>query len=322
MAFDERTLNGMGVLAAVVRNGSFAAAAGALDMTPSGVSRAIVRLEGRLGVRLFDRTTRSVALTDEGRRFHEQIAPLLAGLEDAASEAAQGQAAVRGRLRVNVHPFFSRLILGPRLGSFMRQHPELRLELITREAMGDMIAEGFDLAIRFGEPRNSSLVARKLLDTRILTVASPAYIKRQGRPAVPADLEGPQHRCIQFLDPETGKRFPWEFHRGRKRLELPIDGALLVNDVGTMHGACLAGYGIAQVMELGAETLLAEGRLVNVLPDWSDERFPLYALYPSRSHVPAKTRAFLDFVIAVAKLGTAAQAPGPVEAPRRAKRGA
>src|SRR5476649_1592796 len=124
MAFDERTLNGMGVLAAVVKSGSFAAAAEALDMSPSGVSRSIVRLEGRLGIRLFDRTTRSIALTDEGHRFYEQIAPLLTGLEEAASSAAQGQIAVRGRLRVNVHPFFSRLILGPRLGSFMRQHPE------------------------------------------------------------------------------------------------------------------------------------------------------------------------------------------------------
>ncbi|HEY0295727.1 MAG TPA: LysR family transcriptional regulator [Bordetella sp.] len=299
MAFDERALNGMGVLAAVVNGGSFAAAADALDMTPSGVSRAVVRLEERLGIRLFDRTTRSVALTDEGRGFYERIVPLLAGLEEAAALASEGQVAVRGRLRVNVDPFFSRLILGPRLGSFLRECPALRVELITREEPGDMIAEGFDLAIRFGEPRPSSLVARKLLDTRILTVASPAYLKAHGRPAEPRDLPAQGHVCIQFRDPQTGRPFTWDFKRGRKRLELPLGGPLLVNDVGTLHGACLAGCGMAQVMELGVEHLLAEGRLVNVLPDWSDERFPLYAFYPSRSYLPAKTRAFLDFVLAV-----------------------
>ncbi len=299
MAFDERTLNGMGVLAAVVNNGSFAAAAEALDMSPSGVSRSIVRLEGRLGIRLFDRTTRSVALTDEGRRFYEQIAPLLTGLEEAASSAAEGKVAVRGRLRVNVQSFFSQLILGPRLDVFLRRYPELQLEIIAREELGDLVAEGFDLAIRFGDTKPSTLVARKLLDTRILTVAAPSYIKRCGRPASPEQLAH-GHTCIQFRDAETGRPFKWDFIRGNQRTVLALDGQLIVNDVVTMHGACLAGYGIAQVMELGAEHLLADGRFIDLFPDWDDERFPLYALYPSRNHLPAKTRAFLDFVSAIA----------------------
>jgi len=299
MAFDERTLNGMGVLAAVVNSGSFAAAADALDMSPSGVSRAIVRLEGRIGIRLFDRTTRSVALTDEGHRFYQQIAPLLAGLEEAASLAAEGKIAVRGRLRVNVHPFFSRLILGPHLGNFLREYPELQLELATREEQGDLVAEGFDLAIRFGEPKPSTLVARKLLDTRILTVAAPSYIAQHGKPATLDDLATSAHNCIQFRSPESGKLFTWDFHRGKEKKELRLTGQLIVNDVSTMHSACLAGYGIAQVMELGAEHLLASGQLVNLFPQWPDERFPLYALYPSRNHPPAKTRTFLDFVSSI-----------------------
>jgi DNA-binding transcriptional LysR family regulator len=299
MAFDERTLNGMGVLAAVVNSGSFAAAADALDMSPSGVSRAIVRLEGRIGIRLFDRTTRSVALTDEGHRFYQQIAPLLAGLEEAASLAAEGKIAVRGRLRVNVHPFFSRLILGPHLGNFLREYPELQLELATREEQGDLVAEGFDLAIRFGEPKPSTLVARKLLDTRILTVAAPSYIAQHGKPATLDDLATSAHNCIQFRSPESGKLFTWDFHRGKEKKELRLTGQLIVNDVSTMHTACLAGYGIAQVMELGAEHLLASGQLVNLFPQWPDERFPLYALYPSRNHPPAKTRTFLDFVSSI-----------------------
>ena len=169
--FDERMLNGTSVFAAIVDVGSFAAAGEVLDMSQPGVSRAVARLEARLGIRLFDRTTRAVSLTDEGRRYYEQVIPLMAGLEEAAAVAAGGAIAVRGQLRINVDPFFSRLILGPSLGAFLGSYPDLHLELITRDRLGDMVADGFDLAVRFGEPRTSSLVARRLLDTRILTVA-------------------------------------------------------------------------------------------------------------------------------------------------------
>lgn len=299
MAFDERLMNGMSVLAAIVDSGSFVGAGEALNMSQPGVSRAIARLEARLGIRLFDRTTRSVSLTDEGQRFYANVMPLLSGLEEAAATAAQGRTTVRGRLRVNMDPFFSRVALGPPLGAFLKKYPDLQLELVTHDKLGDMVAEGFDLAVRFGEPRPSSLIARKLLDTRILTVASPAYLKRHGRPVAPTDLSKDDHACIQYRDPETGRPFEWEFHRGRKKLSVPTRGSLTVNDVGTMHSVCAAGYGIAQVMAFGAESLLASGKLVELFPDWPDERFPLYALYPSRLYVPAKTRVFLDFVVSL-----------------------
>ncbi|VVD68863.1 LysR family transcriptional regulator [Pandoraea pneumonica] len=294
--FDERMLNGMSVFVAIVEAGSFAAAGERLEMSQPGVSRAVARLEARLGIRLFDRTTRVVSLTDEGRRFYTQVTPLLAGLEDAAATASGGATAVRGRLRVNIDPFFSRLILGPSLEAFLAQHPELRLELITRDSLGDLIADGFDLAVRFGVPPDSTLVARKLLDTPIRTVAAPSYLKRCGRPLKPEDLSGDAHACIEFRDPQTGRPFAWEFHRKRKRLVVPTHGRLVVNDAGTLLSACLAGYGIAQVMAFGTDVLLADGQLVDLFPDWPDERFPLYAYHPSRHHPPAKTRAFLDLV--------------------------
>lgn len=297
MGFDERMLNGMGVLAAIVDGGSFAAAADALDMSPPGISRAVARLEARLGVRLFDRTTRSVSLTDEGRRLYERVLPLLAGLEEAASDASEGASVVRGRLRVNVDPYFSRLMLGPQLGRFLAAHPQLQLELINRDRLGDIVADGFDMAVRFHEPVASSLVARRLLETRILTVAAPSYLRRHGTPTVPKDLEGGAHVCIQYRDPLTGRPFDWEFHRGKRITKVATRGQLTVNDVGTQHSVCLAGHGIAQVMALGVEPLLRSGKLVQVLADWSDERFALYALYPSRHHLPAKCRAFLDFVV-------------------------
>jgi DNA-binding transcriptional LysR family regulator len=299
MAFDESILNGMGVLSAIIDSGSFAAASEALDMSQSGVSRSVARLEARLGIRLFDRNTRALTLTDEGRRFYEQVAPLLAGLEEATGSAAESQTTVRGRLRVNVDPFFSRLVLGPTLGAFVDDHPELQLELVTRDQLGDMVSDGFDLAVRFGQPRASTLVARKLLDTRILTVASPGYLKRHGRPVKPDDLESGDHVCIKYRDPESGHPFPWEFHRGKKKVVVAVNGRLTVNDVGTMHSVCMAGHGIAQIMALGADELIASGRLVDIFPDWPDERFPLYAMYPSRQHVPAKVRAFFDFIAAL-----------------------
>jgi DNA-binding transcriptional LysR family regulator len=297
--FDERILNGMGVLSAIVHTGSFARAGDMLDMSHSGVSRCIARLETRLGVRLLNRTTHSVTLTDEGHRLYDQVTPLLAALEEAVTSATQGATAVRGRLRVNVDPFFSRLLLAPRLDAFIDQYPALQLELITRDQLGDMIADGFDLAVRFGEPRSSSLVARKLLDTRILTVAAPAYLKRKGRPEEPSELHNDIHQCIRFRDPETGRPFEWEFHRGHNKLIIEVAGRLIVNDVGTLHSVCLAGHAIAQVMELGVDQFVTNGRLVELFPDWSDARFPLYALHPSRHFVPAKVLAFLDFIVSL-----------------------
>jgi DNA-binding transcriptional LysR family regulator len=296
----ENLSGGISVFAAVVDAGTFAAASDVIGMTPPGVSRAIARLEKRLKIRLFNRTTRSVSLTEEGRRFYEQVMPHLAGLEEAAAAAAGGTSAVRGKLRVNLDPVFYRAILGPRLDQFMDAHPDLEIEFIARDSLGNLVLDGFDLAVRFGEPRTSTLIARKLLDTDVVTVAAPSYLARRGRPAKPQDLEGPQHRCLEFRNPETGKPFPWEFHRRRKRVMIAPRGRLTVNDPSALLNACLAGFGVAQMLLLGAEHLISEGRLINLFPDWPDERYPLYACYPSRHHMPAKTRAFLDFVVELA----------------------
>jgi DNA-binding transcriptional LysR family regulator len=294
MPFDSRLLAGIGVLSAVVESGSFVGAGEALGLTPSGVSRAVARLEGRVGVRLFDRTPRAVTLTDEGRRFHAQVTPLLAGLEDAASEAAGSVASVRGRLRVNLDPWIARLVLAPRLPAFLEQYPALSIELVVRDTLGELIAEGFDAAVRFGEPEPSGLIARKLLETRILTCAAPAYLARHGVPTHPRDLDG--HECLMFRDPVTGRPFDWEFRRGAEVVSIKASGRLVVNDLATKLALCMGGNGIAQSIELGLAPLLDSGALVQVLADWAEERFPLYAYYPSRHLPPAKVRAFLDFV--------------------------
>ena len=298
MTADTRILGGVSTLVAVVESGSFVRAAEALGVTQSAVSRAVSRLETRLGIRLLHRTTRSVKLTAEGQRFYEEIAPMLCGIRDAVTSATGAAAVVSGRLRVNIDPFVSRLLLAPQIGSFLNRYPELSLELITRDSLGDLIGEGFDVAVRFGDPPTSSLVVRKVLDTRILTVAAPSYIERHGRPTKPSELS--RHHCIQFRNPGTGQPFEWEFHRGRKIVPVKTSGHLLLTDVGTMLGACIAGVGIAQVMALGIQDRLDDGQLVELFPDWPEEKFPLFALYPSRTLPPAKLRAFLDFVWKVA----------------------
>jgi DNA-binding transcriptional LysR family regulator len=296
MTFDGRLLGGISVLAAVVETGNFVRAAEALGLTQSGISRAVARLEARVGVRLLDRTPRAVSLTDEGRRFHTQVAPLLAALEEAASEAGEASHAVRGRLKVNVDPWFARLVLAPRLSGLLAAHPQLSIELVVRDTLGDLVSEGFDVAVRFGEPAPSALIARKLLDTRILTCAAPAYLARCGRPRHPRDLE--RHECLLFRDPLTGRPYAWEFHRAGKVAKVKVTGRLVLNDLATKLTACAAGHGIAQTFEFGINRLLASGELVQILTDWAEERFPLFAYHPSRHLPPAKVRAFLDFVVA------------------------
>src|SRR6202050_911815 len=289
MGLDGRVLSGVGVLAAVVESGSFVRAGETLGLTPSGVSRAVARLEARVGVRLLDRTPRAVSLTDEGRHFHAQVTPLLAALAEAASETARSAHAVRGRLRVNVDPWFARLVLGPRLPAFLAAHPQLSLELMVRDTVGDLVSEAFDVAVRFGEPEPSGLIARKLLETRIFTCAAPAYLARCGQPRHPRELE--RHECLLFRDPATGRPFAWEFHRAGKVVKVKVTGKLILNDLATKLTACAAGHGIAQSIEFGLDPLLASGELVQILADWAEERFPLLcvsSLSPSAASESAR----------------------------------
>jgi DNA-binding transcriptional LysR family regulator len=162
MPFDGRILSGVGVLAAVVDGGSFVKAAELIGLTDSGVSSAISRLETRLGARLLDRTTRSLTLTDEGRHFYEEVKPHLNAIEDAAIVASGAASAVRGRLKIDIDPFFLPLVLAGRLGAFCERYPELAIEFVTSEHVGDLVSQGIDLAIRFGQPRLLTLVSRKL----------------------------------------------------------------------------------------------------------------------------------------------------------------
>lgn len=294
---DSRLIGGLIVLAAVAETRGFGRAGERLGMTQSGVSKAIAKLEARLDVRLVHRTSRAVELTEEGRALADRVVQHMAAIGEAAAAAASARETVRGRLRVNVDPLFSRMILSSKLSDFLLHNPEMELRLETRDRIADLVSDGFDLAVRFGEPTPSALICRRILDARIITVASPIYLDRRGKPGGPQELAGGAHECILAIDPATGRPFDWEFRRGKELISVGVSGRMTVTDAGTKLGACLAGFGVAQVIDIGLEDHFKSGSLVNLFPDWSDERFPLYVYYGSRSHVPAKVRRFIDFII-------------------------
>jgi len=292
-------LDGLGILRTVVAAGSFVRAGEALGLTQSAVSRAIARLEDRVGVRLFRRTARSISLTDDGHRFYAAIAPHLAAIEDATIATGAASTQARGLLRVNIDGGIGQFVLTPHLAPFLATHPELTLELVIRDRMGDLVRDGFDVAVRFGVPEPSALKARLLMRARIVTCAAPAYLARHGAPRRPRDIE--HHACIHMRDPTTGSPFGWEFVRGKQTIAVNATGQLIVNGTGPLLSACVSGLGVAQLLELYVRDLIASGQLVQLLPDWAEETYPLYAYHHSAQLMSAKVRAFLAFVTSVTR---------------------
>lgn len=296
---DGRLLAEMSVLAAVVETGSFTRAAEVLGLSASGVSRSVARLEAKIGVRLLERTTRALRLTGEGTRLYELAAPHLSGIEEAADAVAGAATTVRGVLRVSLNPLFVRYVLAPRLPEFLARYPELELKMVPVPDAADLVAEGVDVAVRFGPQPASGMSSRLLLHTRVLTVAAPGYLKRHGRPHVPQDLAG--HECLQYINPQDGRVFDWEFHRGKEVRVVDTRGRLTLADGDALVRACVAGAGVAQILALGFEELVASGTLVELFPDWPGETFPLFAVRPSRRLPPAAVEAFLDFCTAICR---------------------
>jgi DNA-binding transcriptional LysR family regulator len=289
---ETRLLADIAAMVAVAEAGSFTQGGRLLGLTPSGASRSVSRLEERIGTRLLDRTTRSLRLTDAGRKLHSLARPHLTGLEEAAAAAGGAAEKVSGRLRVAINPIVLRHILAPNLARLAALHPGLRLDLVAGET-GDLTTSGIDLAIRFGPQPSSAMSSLHLLETRVLTVASPDYIKRYGHPATPDALGG--HECLHYIDPQRSRPFDWEFRRDGTVVPVTVSGRYSFIDVDAMVAAACAGTGIAQVLALGTERLIADGVLLEVFPGWSGETFPLYAVRPSRRLAPAMVEAFQAF---------------------------
>jgi DNA-binding transcriptional LysR family regulator len=271
----------------VVQAGSFTRAARELATPKSTVSRKVSDLEARLGARLLQRTTRKLGLTDAGRVYFEHGARIAAELDAAQSAVSRMQSTPSGQLRVTAPLHFG--FLGAIVAELLEAHPRLSVELVCTDRIVDLVAEGFDLAIRAGAPADSSLVRKKLAESPRLLVASAGYLARRGRPRAPADLA--EHECALF-----GAGRTWALSRAGKTQSVAVSGRIAANDLDVVMAAVIAGRGIAIVPDFLCGAPLADGRLEQVLPDWTAPSVSVSALYPSTRHLAPKVAAFLELL--------------------------
>ncbi|PLQ00529.1 LysR family transcriptional regulator [Cupriavidus pauculus] len=291
-------LHGLSAFVRAVEAGSFTGAARLLGTTPSAISKSISRLEARLGVKLFHRSTRAFVLTDEGQAYYARVAPLVRGLEEATEVLAKPAAAV-GRLRVSLPGDLGKSLLGPITATLMPRHPRLSLDISLSDQHVDLIREGFDLALRAGHPTDSGLYARPLAELPLALVASPAYLARHGEPRTAADLGA--HRHVRYR--LGGQILPIAFADGtRVPLDAARDGAhdgIFDSDSGeAMRIAAVNGLGIAQLLRTVVQHDLDAGRLRVVLPDAALRPVPLQVLHGFGRRLPARAKVFVDFVAA------------------------
>jgi DNA-binding transcriptional LysR family regulator len=294
--FDDVLLGSIELFCLAAELGSFTAAATAAGVTPAAVSRSIGRLEQRMGVRLFTRTTRQIRLTDVGRDYFEHCRQALDRLIDAERVATGQQHRAVGTLRISVPTTYAHYRLLPLLPAFRERHPDVRLDVHVSNRNVDFSDEGFDLAIRVRPPGDSTLIVRHLEDAELVVVAAPEYLARRGTPTTLQDLS--RHECIQFDLPSSGRRIPWLFRQQGEAVEIAGDGGYVLSD-DVLGGVTLArhGGGLFQTYRFIVEDDLRAGRLVEVLQAYGGRSRPYSLLYPHHRHVPLRVRSFIDFLL-------------------------
>lgn len=279
---------------AIARCGSFRKAATERGVSASALSQTMRQLEDRLGVRLLNRTTRSVALTQAGERLLGRLSPALDQVHEAVDEVNSFRQTPTGTVRINAPAPAVEHILAPLITPFLQEYPELGLEIISDAAMVDIVAGGFDAGVRFGKQLARDMIAVPLGPSlRYVVVGSPSYLALHGTPRKPADLLA--HACIRQRFP-GGTIFNWEFEKASKTETITPEGRLTLNDARHIAQAATDGLGLGRVLEEFVRPPLFEGRLVEVLADWSPRIPSWYLYYVSRRHTPAALRAFLDFI--------------------------
>ena len=282
------------VFAQVVESGSFAKAAGRLGLSTSATSRHIAELEAHLQTRLLNRTTRRVSLTESGRAFYERSVQLLADLHEAEQEASRAAVVPRGTIRLTTSVNFGVRHLAPAIAEFLAQNAEVRFDVSLSDRIVDLVEEGFDLAVRIGPPGSENLVARKLGETRLVPCASPAYLAAHGAPQVPEDLE--RHNCFtyEYVTP----RNVWRFRdaSGQERA-VRVSGTLHSNNGDVLAEVAARGGGIVVEPAFIVGPDVRAGRLVPLLQEFTPAPLPIYAVYPTRKHLSAKVRRFVEFLV-------------------------
>jgi DNA-binding transcriptional LysR family regulator len=282
--------------ATVVERGNFTRAAKQLQISPSTLSQIIRGLEARLGVHLLNRTTRSMSLTDAGRRLHARLIPAMADLESAVAGISGMRENPAGTLRVCFSRLSAELFLEPYLGRFHEAFPKILLDITLDDSYPDIVAGGYDVGVRVGEWIQKDMVAVRLGGTlEHLVVASPSYIKKNGAPETPADLQ--HHRCINWRQPWTDKLYEWVFQKkGGARFTVVVDGPMIVSDRSLAVAAARQGVGITMVPAPRAQPLIDKGKLISLLEPWTFSYTGWHVFYPRQRQTPATVRAFVDFI--------------------------
>lgn len=295
--FDPIQLGSIELFCKAAELGSFSAAAESLGLTPASVSRSIKRLEERLGVRLFSRTTRNVRLTSEGGLYWQECRQALEQIAEAERAITGNQKVPSGPLRISAGTLYANHRLVPHLPHFTEAYPQIDLELSLSNRVVDIVDEGYDLAVRIGTPQDSRLVARKLEDATVGVFATPGYLARRGTPHTLEDLAG--HDCLQFVLPSTGRAMPWIFTApDGKEVDYPFRSQLRVLEEAS---GCIswgsAGGGLFQTYHFIAAAAVARGELVEVLQEYGGRSRQFSVVYPQNRHLSARVRAFVDFML-------------------------
>jgi len=283
----------IGIFVKTVETSSFTKSASALGMSTSSVSKSITKLEGDLGVRLLERTTRSVRTTPEGLIFYKRCKQLLEELEDARNELTATQENPRGTLRVVVPVSYGKFWIMPTLNSLAKQFPELIVNACLSDRAHELSEEGFDVAVLIGDPPDSRLIARKLRESRIVTAAAPGYLAEWGTPSTPEELL--HHNCLTFVRPGRRARWNWKFQRGNEVSEHAfLKGNMLIDNGEALLDAAAQGVGIVQAPDYVALPYLRKGNLVEILQDYRPPGPTVWVLYPPSRHHASRVRIFID----------------------------
>jgi DNA-binding transcriptional LysR family regulator len=279
----------------VVELGSFSRAADRLNLSNATVTTHVASLENRLGIKLLNRTTRRLALTDDGSAYLDHVRRVLADVEETESVLTAGRITPQGVLRIDLPTAIGRLFVVPALPRFAAQYPELRVIAVLEDRRVDLLEEGVDAAVRIGPLVDSSLVARRVYEAGFVTCASPDYLALHGTPQTPADLAA--HQCLGLYSQSLGAVFEWGFEKGGERIDFRPEGPLAVSNGEALIDAAIAGAGIATVLDLMSSRWIASGALTPILQDWQRrDRYPISVVYPQNRHLSAKVRVFTDFI--------------------------
>lgn len=285
-------LTDLDAVLSIARQGSFRAASLELGMSTTALSNSIAKLEHRLGIRLFNRTTRSVSLTDAGRSFVERVGPAMTDIHDAMLAAQSLQKTPTGTLRINTFASAAREVMAPLIVSFLQRYPQVHIDLVTEGRLVDIVAAGFDMGLRPADLVPTDMIAISLgLPRRHSVVASPDFLRIHGRPIVPADLY--RFRCIRARLPNNAL-FRWRFEKDGSAVQIDVQGSMTLDEPSLVRIAAQNGMGLGYVMEADVREDIATGRLVSVLDDWSPPLAPLSLYYPGRKNPPAAFSAFVQ----------------------------